>query len=149
MTRICHTRFKGRAINGNVVNIPAKSMLGEQKMTVNGKESTLITWNGAAICVDRSQTYRDFFTHNDDGEGMLRGKLTRGIIDALKIRDGETREERDKRWEVIWDSPLCQKYKDEQTDNHWIWSIDFYNAPIIDLKQIAHLAGFDAGKIAK
>lgn len=144
MKRICHTRYKGRAMNGESVNIPAKSELGEQKVTVNGNESTIITWHGKSICVDRSQVYRDYFTQDEDGNGMLRGKLTKGIINELKIKpDSETREDRDKRWEPIWDSPLCQKYKDNQIADHWIWNIDFYNAPILDLKQIAHIAGFE------
>lgn len=146
MQTICHTRFRGKAMTCDEVNIPAMTRMDEMTIERDGKVTSLVAWKGVPICKDTSQTYRDHFTRDDDGKGMERGRLTSGVIKALQIRKGETPEGRNKRWEPIWASPLCLKYKDTQIADHWIWSIDFYNAPLDDLRQIAKLAGYSGGE---
>lgn len=45
------------------------------------------------------------------------------------------------RWDKVWENSLCQRYRRPDHEDHWIWSYDFFNAPICDLQQIAALIG--------
>ena len=63
-------------------------------------------------------------------------------MEATRIRKGETPEQRDKRWNKIWNDPRCQPYRKDAQADHWLWNDAFYNfAPIEDLKYIADLVG--------
>ena len=94
------------------------------------------------ICADHSAVMREYFARNDDGNGLWRGKLSHAIIDELHMRDGETLDEWNKRWEPVWNDKICRKYKkDVDSTTTFLWSIDFYNAPILDLLYIAGLVG--------
>lgn len=98
--------------------------------------------NGKDICSDRSAVMREYFARDDDGNGLWRGRLSHAIIDELHMRDGETLDEWNARWEPVWNDKLCQKYKkDPESTTTFLWSIDFYNAPILDLQYIAGLVG--------
>ena len=74
---------------------------------------------------------------NDDGQGLLRGKLIQTIKSTLAKHD----EAHQDRWDKIWDDPRCQQYKCSDRDDFWLWNHDFYNAEIEDLKHIAKLIG--------
>ena len=99
---------------------------------------------GKDVCSDRSAVMREYFARNDDGRGLERGKISQAIVKTLRIQKGETREERDKRWEVVWQDEICQRYKKGMED-FWLWSIDFFNAPVEDLRYIAALVGAKKG----
>ena len=101
----------------------------------------LLWHDGKDICGDHSAVMRTYFARDDDGRGLERGKLSHSIVNALAIRPNETKEQHDKRWEVVWDDPVCGKYKKPHQENHWLWSIEFYNAPVEDLRYIAALVG--------
>ena len=128
MQYITHRRFKGNAICGQI-NIPALSVC-------EGKEGT-IYFNGKPICFDTSENAHQFFSRNDDGQGVERGKLTQAIQDKLSKRDGTYQD----RWDKVWADPVCQKYKRKEYDDFWLWNHEFFNAGIEDLKYIANLIG--------
>ena len=129
-------RFKRDGIGG-YANIPYGATLTEA--------DGMLYYKGAAVVVAASAAGHKHFASNADGYGLLRGKLTRSIVEALRIRPGETPEQRDKRWDPIWQDPRCQPYRKEAQADFWIWNDAFYNAaPIDDLTHIAALAG--AGK---
>ena len=129
-------RFKRNGIGGRF-NIPYGAALTEK----GGR----LYYNGAEVAVAASAAAHEHFASNADGYGLLRGKLTCSILNALKLRPGETPAERDKRWNQIWKDPRCQPYRKAAQADFWIWNDAFYNAaPIDDLKHIAALAG--AGK---
>ena len=77
----------------------------------------------------------EFFAQNDDGQGLLRGKLIQTIKSTLAKHDKAHQD----RWDKIWDDPRCQQYKCSDRDDFWLWNHDFYNAEIEDLKHIAKL----------
>ena len=129
-------RFKREGIGGRF-NIPYGATLTEGGGT--------LYYKGAAVAIAASAAGHKHFARNADGFGLLRGKLTRAIVDALRPRKGETPEQRDRRWDPIWADPRCQPYRKETQADHWLWNDAFYNlAPIEDLTHIAALAG--AGK---
>ena len=78
MKYIVHRRFKKEVICGNV-NIPAMT----EVESVDG----CIIYNGKIVCFDTSEDAHQFFARNDDGSGMLRGRLTQSIQKLLSERD--------------------------------------------------------------
>lgn len=128
MEYIAHKRFKQKAICGEV-NLPA--------MTECELKGNMITYENKPLCLATSQSGHDFFTRNDDGQGMLRGKITEAIKTCLSKRDDDYQ----KRWDKIWEDNLCQQYKRKEHADFWLWNHEFFNAPIEDLKYIANLIG--------
>ncbi len=128
MKYIVHRRFKGTAITGQV-NIPAMSVCDE----VGG----VIFYKDKPICYATSENAHQFFACNDDGQGMVRGKLTQAIQVALRRRDAHYQE----RWDKVWNDPVCQKFKRPEDDDYWLWSHDFFEADINELRHIAFIIG--------
>lgn len=126
MDYIVYNRFKAKAICGDV-NLPS---LTECKC-----ENGMITWNGKDLCVATSENAHRYFARNDDGNGMERGSLTHRIVKKLSQKDRDYQN----RWDKIWDDSVCQKYKRQPYTDFWLWSHDFYNADINDLRYIAKL----------
>lgn len=114
---------------GGAVNIPYGT-----KIEVMGN---LLVFRGKAICFTTSQSAYDYFSQNDDGNGLVRGKLVQAIMDTLGKRDKQHQE----RWNRVWDDPACQPFKQEEHEDYWLWNHDFYNADLADLRHIAKLVG--------
>ena len=121
------------------VNISYGSELEEQGGT--------LYYGDIAVCTDRSAVMREYFARNDDGCGLERGKLSQAIVEKLRIHPGETKEQHNKRWEVCWNDALCMKYRKQADVDYFLWSIDFFNAPIEDLEYIAALVGAKKGAL--
>ena len=132
MDYITTKRFKRDGIDGRF-NIPYGTAVEEIGGSIfhKGREIARIT---SAVC-------HKFFAKNDDGQGLERGRLTQAINDALALRDGETNDQQDKRWEAIFNDPLCQSYRRKEHADTFLWNHQFYNAPLDDLRHIAALAG--------
>lgn len=128
MKYVVHRRFKDKAICGEV-NLPAMTMCEE----ANG----YIIYNGKMLCAATSENAHQFFARDDDGAGMLRGKLTQAIQKTLAKRDANYQS----RWDKVWDDPACQPYKRIEDDAFWLWNHDFFNANIDALQHIARLIG--------
>lgn len=128
MQYIVYRRFKGKALCGDV-NFPA--------LTVCESDGTIITHMGKPICFAGSENAHQFFAVNDDGMGMERGRLIQKIQKILAQRD----EDYQKRWDRIWDDPLCQPYRREDYDDYWLWGDKFFDAGIGTLRHIAALIG--------
>lgn len=126
MRYITHKRFKQLAICGNV-NIPAVSECEEKDQ--------IIYHNNRPLCAVTSENAHTFFAINEDGQGLIRGKLVRDIVSLLQKKD----EQHQERWDKVWDDELCQKYKRKEHSDHWLWNHDFYNASIGDLTYIWNL----------
>lgn len=127
-------RFLG--CNGQQVNIPYGSILEAQ--------DGFLLWKGQPLCVDTSQNAYDFFSRDDDGNGLQRGKLVAAILSRLdtpRNAGKEVREEIQAHWNKVWADSRCQKYKRPEHEDFWLWNHDFYNAPVVDLQHIAMLVG--------
>ena len=123
---IKRARFFG--LSGNV-NIPYGTKID--------CEDGILSIEGKPLCGDHSQNAYDFFARDDDGNGLLRGKLTQEIQKTLAKQD----KDHQSRWDKVWEDPICQKYKRSEHTDYWLWSHDFFNAEITDLRHIANLIG--------
>lgn len=132
MKYIVHRRFKDKALCGDV-NLPA--------MTVLENCGGIIYHNGNALCYEDCESAHQFFARDDDGNGMLRGKLTQSIQKKLGQRDKRYQE----RWDKVWDDPACQPYKRADHDDRWLWNHSFFNTDIDVLRHIAQLVGAKEG----
>lgn len=128
MSCICHKRFKAKAICGGV-NIPATAVCEE----VDG----FIFQDGKPICACNSENAHQHFARNDDGQGMVRGKLTQAIQKTLAKKD----KNQQFRWDKVWGDPICRKYKRVDHADFWLWNHEFFNAKIDDLYHIAAIIG--------
>lgn len=133
MKYICHRRFKGRALCGEV-NIPACSELSTFK--------DALIWNEKPICFIESENGHQYFARNDDGQGLLRGKLTQAIQKTLQNQDEHYQD----RWNKIWADERCSKFKRIEHKDFWLWNNEFYRAQIDELKYIADLIGAKVGE---
>ena len=89
------------------------------------------------LCAHTGQTAHNFFARNDDGNGVERGTLTAAIVDKLAGKNAGHAA----RWEKVWRDPVCKKYRNKEHADFWLWSDDFYEAPVEDLRRIAGLIG--------
>lgn len=123
MYYVCFRRFRGNAICGNV-NIP----YGTRLPVVND----ILRMDGEMICTVRSQNSHDYFSLDDDGKGLIRGKLTEDINKLLQ-RPGKKHQAR---WDKVWEDMSLTKYKRPEHPDHWLWNHDFYCAPVEELERI-------------
>lgn len=100
-------------------------------------EGGFLSIEGNPLCADHSQNAYDYFARNDDGNGLERGKLTQAIQTTLRKRG----KDHQARWDKVWADQICQKYKRSEHTDYWLWSHDFFNAEITDLRHIANLIG--------
>lgn len=128
MDYIAIKRARFFSLSGNV-NIP----YGTKTNCENG----ILSIEGNPLCGDHSQNAYDFFARDDDGNGLLRGKLTQEIQKTLAKQD----KDHQSRWDKVWEDPICQKYKRVEHADYWLWNHDFFNAEITDLRHIANLIG--------
>lgn len=126
MDYIVHTRYRGEGICGQF-NLPAKTVCKE----VFG----VIYFDDRAVCFSASQTAQKYFSRNDDGCGLERGKLIKEIDKILKKKDGKTAI----RWGRVYGDELCKRYRRGEHEGTWLWNCDFFSADIVDLMHIYHL----------
>ena len=133
-------RFKRIGMHGDSFNIPYGTEVKE-------KGGVIFAPDGREICLARSYAAHLHFARNDDGQGLIRGKLTHAIVDRLSPKYFKTKEERNEFWQRIWNDETAQKYRRKDQETTWLWSDDFYNAEIDDLKYIAELAEVKKGVV--
>lgn len=126
MKYIVHTRFKGKAICGEV-NLPA--------LTECDALFGMISKDYQPLCLTTSENAHNYFARNDDGRGVERGQLIKDIKKLLAPKDDQSDQER---WNKIWEDEFCQKFK-KSDNSDWIWNQDFYEAEIEDLQYIYNL----------
>ena len=126
MEYITIKRFKRKGIDGRF-NIPYGTEL-------EARDGVIIAPDGRQVCLSRSYAAHEYFARNDDGNGLERGKLSHEIVEKLLPKPGETREQHNERWLKVWHNETAQKYRRKEHQSHWLWSDDFYNADIEDLK---------------
>ncbi len=123
---ITRKRFKGLAICGEV-NLPYGT-------PCEGKD-TYIYYNGKPLCRRTSQTAIDYFSIDDDGHGLERGKLVETIMDEL--RQGSNKH--DEKWEAVQQDPIAETLRRQDHQDFWLWSYKFYEASMDDLNHIYDL----------
>lgn len=122
---ITRRRARFKALSGQV-NIPYGTVL-------ENRGGTLMS-NGKRICRVSSQNACDYFSQDDDGQGLERGKLVAAI--TAQLTPGNQVQ-----WDKVWADRVCQQYRRSDHEDHWLWSQSFYEAPVDDLRHIAQLIG--------
>ena len=125
-------RFKRNGIGGHF-NIPYGAVLH--------LDNDKLYYAGRPVCFAKSAASHEYFACNFDGNGFERGKLSHAIIKRLAPFNFDTPKQRNDFWQVIWNDSLTHKYRRKDHVDTWLWSDDFFNAPIDDLKYIAELVG--------
>ena len=120
----------------------AANKLTEDEYNVNIPYGTALTCQDGflmhknqRVCAVGSQNGMDCFVQDDDGNGTLRGELVGNIQRCLERRDADYQT----RWNRVWASALCQKYRRPESEDYWLWARAFFDAPIFDLQAIAAL----------
>lgn len=98
-------------------------------------DGAFLTVNGEKLCSITSQNAYDFFSRNDDGHGLERGKLVHGIRSTLERRDAKYQA----RWDRLWADEGSNKLRRTEHEDYWLWSFAFYNADVNDLRRIRRL----------
>ena len=129
MRYIVTRRFRCNAICGPV-NLPYGTTCEEH-------DGILVLEDGRKLCADTSQNAYDYFSRDDDGHGLERGKLVEEITSRMENRDAKHQA----RWDALWADEVANRLRRKDSPDFWIWSFDFYNADIPDLKHIANLIG--------
>ena len=132
MQYITRRRARFRAICGRV-NIPYGT--GAQE-----RDGFLYLSDGRQLCTPESKHGEDFFCSDEDGLGQERGAYINAILARLQMQD----DQRLARWDKVWASDLCARYRRHDHKDFWLWSHSLYRAPVEDLEQIAALIGAKA-----
>lgn len=92
----------------------------------------MILCHGKPICYNDSQNCFDHFARNDDGQGLRRGALTQEIMRRLSKQDALHQD----RWNTMWADERANRLRRKDHPDHWIWSGDFYSAPVEELERL-------------
>ncbi len=143
MRYVVFKRFRDKCLSG-MVNLPYG--------TVCELDGEMITKDGNALVVATSENAHQYFSRDDDGRGLERGRLTQEIQKRLApppMKPRMTPLERKKRddeikrqiaaWARIWNDPKLQKFKMREHADHWLWNHAFFNAEIEDLTYILNV----------
>lgn len=98
-------------------------------------DGAFLTVNGEKLCSITSQNAYDFFSRNDDGHGLERGKLVQDIRSTLERRDAKYQS----RWDRLWADEGANKLRRTEHEDYWLWSFAFYNADVNELRRICQL----------
>ena len=98
-------------------------------------DGAFLTVNGEKLCSITSQNAYDFFSRNDDGHGLERGKLVHDIRSTLERRDAKYQS----RWDRLWADEGANKLRRTEHEDYWLWSFAFYNADVNELRRIRRL----------
>ena len=102
-------------------------------------DGAFLTVNGEKLCSITSQNAYDFFSRNDDGHGLERGKLVEEITSRMEKRDAKHQA----RWDKLWADAGANRLRRADHKDFWVWNHNFYNADISELKNIANLIGIE------
>ena len=122
MKYILYKRFKGLSLSG-YINLP--------KGTKCEMKNNIIYFNNLPLMYATSENAHNYFTQNEDEQGILRGELINNILNILNKNH--------KKWYKIFFDPICLKYKNNKNINSWVWDHQFYIANLKDLQYILNL----------
>ena len=95
-------------------------------------DGAFLTVNGEKLCSITSQNAYDFFSRNDDGHGLERGKLVEEITSRMEKRDAKHQA----RWDALWADAGANRLRRVDHKDFWVWNHDFYNADVNELRRI-------------
>ena len=127
MRYIVTHRFRCNAICGPV-NLPYGTTCEEH-------DGILVLEDGRRLCAVTSQNAYDYFSRDDDGNGLERGKLVEEIKSRMEKRDAKHQA----RWDALWADEVANHFRRPDHADFWVWGQAFYQADIRDLEHILKL----------
>ena len=124
MRYIVTRRFRCNAICGPV-NLPYGTTCEEH-------DGILVLEDGRKLCANTSQNAYDYFSRDDDGMGLERGKLVQDILRTLERRDAKHQT----RWDKLWEDAGANRLRRADHKDFWVWNHNFYNADVNELRRI-------------
>ena len=73
----------------------------------------MIYYKDKPLCYVTSQNAYDYFSQNDDNQGLKRGKLVKNIIKVLSKQD----ENYQNRWNRLWNSSFALRFKRKERED--------------------------------
>lgn len=127
---VCVKRYKKRGAGGDF-NIPygTKLLSDDRFIYFNGD-----CYNGKTVCAIESDDSYNYFSIDDDGNGLNRGELTKEIINLIP-NDGKHQAQ----WNKLWQDDLANTLRRKDYEDRWLWSKNFYQASIDKLEYILNL----------
>ena len=127
---IAHERYSGKDINENEILIRRGDRLE--------RKGDVLFYKDKPVCVHRSLVGKQHFAINADGLGMERGKLTRAIAYAPRLRYSEAGEQQQR----FTDTEIETLRRDwgqylKPLDDVLLFNDEFFELPPDVLKQIA------------
>ena len=95
-------------------------------------DGAFLTVNGEKLCSITSQNAYDFFSRNDDGRGLERGRLVEEITSRMEKRDAKHQA----RWDKLWADAGANRLRRADHKDFWVWNHNFYNADVNELRRI-------------
>ena len=137
MKYITHHRYRGKAVTGKEVNIPALTQLEEK--------DGVIIYNNEPLCFNTSQAAHEHIARDDDGNGLERGMLTYEIAfsNRKRFNNDKTRRQRFTDEEIELLSTKWQKYLNPDVDVI-LFNQAFFDGNIFELREMAkdlHMKG--------
>ena len=124
MRYIVTRRFRCNAICGPV-NLPYGTTCEEH-------DGILVLEDGRKLCANTSQNAYDYFSRDDDGMGLERGKLVQDIQRTLERLDAKHQA----RWDKLWADAGANRLRRSDHDDFWVWNHNFYNADVNELRRV-------------
>lgn len=124
MEYIITKRFRETVESG-----PVNLKYGTKCESRNGR----IYHDGKFLVRERSRLAHTHFARNDDGMGEVRAMLTRSIEQATGTASKGMLDR-------MGASELCRAYRKKEHRGVWLWSHEFFIAPVEDLRAIAESA---------
>ena len=137
MSYVTRKRAKFTTMTGASVNIPIHTRVEEVEEPNVG---IILYHNNTPLCARDSQTAREFFAYDGDGQGLMRGKLLEAITSTLEKRD----ENHQARWDKLWGNTQANTLRRKDYEDFWVWDESFYRAPVLILQCIAGLIGIQS-----
>lgn len=125
---IIRKRYTGNDLTGTKMNIP----FGTKLDSIDLDGQPIIFHNDTPICYPTSQVVKDYMVSDDDDNGELRAELINNIRNILEKNDDKHQD----RWDKLWEDETASNFRNKELDDHWLWSTEFYSAPIIALQHI-------------
>lgn len=140
MRYIVHKRIRATGLSG-AMNLPFG--------TVCESDGCQIMFKGKPLVFVNSELGHQYFSRDDDGNGVERGALTQAIQKATRRPSRNASktawEEYNRRWETIWGDPALLKFKRPEDPDFWYWGDGLFNADIEELRALAQKLGIKGG----
>ena len=135
MQYVCHTRYKGKSLDG------AKILIRRGKSL--DRDGDMLKFDGHPVCIWRSLVGKQHFANDNDGHGLERGAITYALAYAPRERFSEDERHARQRFSDAELEVLSTRWAQYIKPNldMLLFSDDFFELPVEKLREIAESVG--------